>query len=128
VTRPKIRSSALLVFLDFHVGVAKGHALYPVAVRNVHHRFLLAVAGLALRNSARLVQCDALAFVRCHSINPHLIRIDQPWDAICNAKIFWITVVSPSPDDCFRKICTRFYAAKQHIIADQLTIISNTDI
>ena len=66
MTRPKIRSSALLVFLDFHVGVAKGHALYPVAVRNVHHRLLLAVAGLALRNPARLVQCDALAFVFCH--------------------------------------------------------------
>jgi len=66
VTRPKIRSSALLVFLDFHVGVAKGHALHPVTVRNVHHRLLSAVAGLALRNPARLVQCDALALVRCH--------------------------------------------------------------
>ena len=68
MTRPKILSAPLLVFLDFHVGVAKGHALYPVAVRNVHHRLFLAVAGFALCNPARLVQCDALAFVFCHYI------------------------------------------------------------
>ena len=55
MTRPEIRSSALLVFLNGHVGVAKGHALNLIAVRHIHHRLLLAVAGLALGYAAWLV-------------------------------------------------------------------------
>lgn len=66
MTRPKVRSTALLGLLNGHLGIAKGHALYLVAVLHIDHRLLLAVRCLALGNTARFIQRYFFAFVRCH--------------------------------------------------------------
>ena len=66
MTRPKVRSAALLRFLDGHFRIAKGHALNFITVRHIYHRLLLAVRSFALGYAAWVVQLYALAFVRCH--------------------------------------------------------------
>ena len=74
MTRPEVRSATLLVFLNGHVWIAKGHALNLIAVSDVYHRFLLAVRCLALGYAAWVVQLDALAFVGCHYSSPAFIK------------------------------------------------------
>jgi len=66
MTRPKVRSTALLCFLDGHLGIAKGHALYPVAIFHIDHRLLFAIGCFALGNASGLVERYAFTFVRCH--------------------------------------------------------------
>jgi len=56
VARSEVAPAAFLVFLDSHVWVAECYTLDLVAILDVHHRLLFAVARLTLADPARLVQ------------------------------------------------------------------------
>ena len=70
MTRPEVRSAALLRFLDLHIRIAKGHSLNLITVRHIYHRLLLAVRSFALGYAAWVVQLYALTFVGCHYMPP----------------------------------------------------------
>ncbi len=74
MARSEVRSAALLSFLDSHIRIAKGHALYLVAVFHINYRLLLAVRCLALGNAARIVELYGFTFVRCH----YLFSLGKP--------------------------------------------------
>jgi len=66
VARPEVAPAAFLVFLDSHVWVAECYTLDSVAILDVNHRLLFAVARLTFADPARLVQRHLFAFVGCH--------------------------------------------------------------
>ena len=74
MTRSEVRSPPFLVFLDGHLGIAKGHALNPVAILDVNHRLLLAIGCFALGYSTGFIERYAFTFVRCHYLgSPKII-------------------------------------------------------
>jgi len=70
MARSKVGSAALLSFFDSHIRIAKGHALYLVAVFYKDHGLFLAIRCLTLGNAARIIELYGFAFVRCHYMPP----------------------------------------------------------
>ena len=75
MTRSEVGSTPFLVFLDGHLGVAKGHALNPVAILDVNHRLLFAIGCFTLGYSAGFIKRYAFTFVRCHYLSLLVVLI-----------------------------------------------------
>ena len=75
MTRSEVGSTPFLGFFDGHIGIAKGHALYFVAILHINHRLLLAIGCFALGNASGFIQRYAFTFVRCHYLSLLVVLI-----------------------------------------------------